>query len=239
MSEERAAQLEEDRLLVDRARTGDTAAFSSLMERYQHRAYAVALGMVHSREDALDVVQDAFIKAHRHLDRFQGQSSFYTWLYRIVVNLCIDLRRRRARAKTDPLDETMAHDQDLAGELDVSPHRHTTQPLQNAQNNELGKHLQAALDGLSDNHRTILLLREVEGLSYEELAQVLGISKGTVMSRLFHARQNMQRLLRPALGLPDGTDLSGRRESSGADETGDPEQQRGTGSTPSKRATVS
>ncbi len=204
LSQARLAELEEDRQLVERARAGDTVAFSKLMERYQKRAYAVAIGMMHSRDDAMDVVQDAFIKVHRHLDRFQGQSSFYTWLYRIVVNLCIDARRKKARSRTDQLDETLPEDHARASELDVSPVRPGTNPGQNATDRQLGGHIQAALERLSENHRTILVLREVDGLSYDELAKILNISMGTVMSRLFHARQNMQKHLRPALGLKDG-----------------------------------
>lgn len=211
-SEQRQIQADEDRLLVDRARTGETAAFQQLMERYQQRAFAVAFGMLHSRDDALDVVQDAFIKVHRHLDRFQGQSSFYTWLYRIVVNLCIDARRKRTRSRTDQLDETLPEDADKASELDVSPVRPGVHPLKNVQARQLGVQIQTALDQLTENHRVILLLREVDGLSYEELADMLGISKGTVMSRLFHARQNMQKHLRPALGLNDGQGLGGPKE---------------------------
>jgi RNA polymerase sigma-70 factor (ECF subfamily) len=206
LSAARALEAEEDVALVLRARTGERAAFTALMERYQARAYTVAFGIVRSRDDALDVVQDAFIKVHRSLDRFQGQSTFYTWLYRIVVNLCIDQRRKRARSRTEVMDNTAPEHVNRAAEFDGT-HRPGTKPNQNAEDRELGRHIQAAMEQLTENHRAILLLREVDGLSYDELAQVLEISKGTVMSRLFHARQNMQRLLRPALGLNDGQPL--------------------------------
>jgi RNA polymerase sigma-70 factor (ECF subfamily) len=214
VSEQRQAELDQDRLLVERAKAGDNAAFSSLMARYQQRAYAVALGMLHSRDDALDAVQDAFIKVHKHLDKFQGQSSFYTWLYRIVVNLCIDARRKRIRSRTDQLDETMPENAERASELAASPVRPGAHPGQNAQDRQLGGHIQGALNKLSENHRAILVLREVEGLSYEELAQVLGISMGTVMSRLFHARHNMQKHLRPVLGIPEGHGPTGKLDES-------------------------
>ncbi|MEW5855751.1 MAG: sigma-70 family RNA polymerase sigma factor [Myxococcota bacterium] len=220
MSQQRQAEMDEDRVLVEAARGGDKAAFSKLMSRYQHRVYAVAYGMLHSRDDAMDVVQEAFLKVHRHLDRFQGQSSFYTWLYRIVVNLSIDLRRKRARSRTDQLNDALAPDPDRAAELEVSPARPGAQPLENAEDRELGRQIQGALDGLTENHRAILVLREVEGLSYEEMATVLGISKGTVMSRLFHARQNMQKALRPVLGLKEGEGLGGRPQEGGGEDNG-------------------
>ncbi|MBI5498404.1 MAG: sigma-70 family RNA polymerase sigma factor [Deltaproteobacteria bacterium] len=224
VSQARQAELDEDRLLVDRARQGDQAAFARLMDRYQQRALAVAVGMMRSRDDAMDVVQDAFIKAHRNLDRFQGQSSFYTWLYRIIVNLCIDARRKRARSRTDALPDGVPEDAERASELEVSPVRPGTHPLQNAQNKQLGQHIQAALAKLTPNHRTILLLREVEGMSYEELASVLNISIGTVMSRLFHARHNMQKHLRPVLGLKDGQGLGTSRQESQPSAGPGPEQ---------------
>jgi RNA polymerase sigma-70 factor (ECF subfamily) len=219
--QEKAREAEEDRALVDRARAGDKAAFTRLMEKYQTRVYAVAVGMLRSRDDALDVVQDAFVKVHAYLDRFQGQSSFYTWLYRITVNLCIDARRRHARSRTEPMEDSFQPDADRASELAVSPVRPGGQPLRDLANRELGQQISLALSRLTPNHRAILLLREVEGLSYEDLAQVLGISKGTVMSRLFHARQNMQKMLRPVLGLPDGAGLGGQREGPGASRPAD------------------
>jgi RNA polymerase sigma-70 factor (ECF subfamily) len=200
-----------DALLVERSRSGDTDAFAKLVDRYQQRVFWVARGMLGNDEDARDAAQEAFIRVYRSLERFDLRLKFYTWLYQIVVNLCIDARRKRARSRTDPIDETTHEDADHASTLDVSPWRPGTHPAQNAQNRELAGQIQKALDKLSDNHRRILVLREVDGLSYEELAELLGISKGTVMSRLFHARQNMQKMLRNELSLlpgelPDGKD---------------------------------
>ncbi|MFH1811999.1 MAG: sigma-70 family RNA polymerase sigma factor [Pseudomonadota bacterium] len=202
-----------DRDLVERAQKGDRRAFGLLVERYQRRVYAVAFGMLHNRDDAMDVVQDAFVKVHRHIEAFQGNASFYTWLYRIVANLCIDVRRRRSRRPEAELNEAVVHSDVLSTGVDVAPRNPEANPVENLTRRELSAEMNRALDDLSENHRLILLMREVEGLSYEELAEVLKISKGTVMSRLFHARKNMQKALRPYLGLADGAGLDGKQTS--------------------------
>lgn len=204
------AQQVTDRDLVRQAQAGERQAFAELVARYQRRAYAVALGMVHNHDDALDVVQDAFVKAHRNLPGFQGKSSFYTWLYRIVVNLCIDRGRSRSRRPQVEFDETYEREQAASVGVDVLPSRSDADPIRNMKRRELGQQLEKALSSLSDNHRAILLLREVDGCSYEQIAETLDISKGTVMSRLFHARKNMQKELRPYLGLEEGQGLDGR-----------------------------
>jgi len=214
-----------DRELVELAKSGDKRAFGMLIERYQKRAYAVALGMLHNPEDALDVVQDAFVKVHKHIGTFQGNASFYTWLYRIVANLCIDQRRRQGRRPEVAFEEGVARDEAVTATVDVAPRHAEANPVENLSRRELGAEINRALDDLSDNHRIIILLREVEGLSYEELARVLKISKGTVMSRLFHARKNMQKALRPYLGLRDGEGLKGSGESAEAEEEQDGNEQ--------------
>jgi RNA polymerase sigma-70 factor (ECF subfamily) len=175
-----------DRELVEAARGGDREAFRTLFERYNRRAYALALGIVRQPDDALDVVQEAFIKAHKHLDRFEGTSSFYTWLYRIIMNLAIDLLRKRKRVTE------LAEDSDEAGLL---PQLLGGNPGRALMDKEIRARIDAALAELSDNHRTVLVMRELEGLTYEEMAKAMGCSKGTIMSRLFHARKNMQRQL--------------------------------------------
>jgi RNA polymerase sigma-70 factor (ECF subfamily) len=177
--------LDLDRELVDAARRGDREAFRTLFERYNRRAYALALGMLRQPDDALDVVQDAFIKAHKHLDRFEGTSSFYTWLYRIVMNLAIDqLRKRKRVIELDEESDDGLLPQLLGGN-----------PGRALMDKEIRARIDAALAALSDNHRAVLVMRELEGLSYEEMAKVMGCSKGTIMSRLFHARKNMQKQL--------------------------------------------
>ena len=183
----------DDRALVARAQAGDRAAFRTLFERYQRRAYALAFGVVRNQDDALDVVQDAFIKAHRHLDKFEGQASFYTWLYRIVMNLAIDHLRKHRRQR--PVDFTDAALDEAVSEDALLPKIIGGNPGRALLDKEIRNRIADALGGLSENHRAVLVMRELEGLSYEEMAQAMGCSKGTIMSRLFHARKNMQRQL--------------------------------------------
>jgi len=191
----------EDPELVARARTGDRAALRRLVERHQRRVFQLAMGIVRDRDEALDVVQETFVKVHRCLPEFKGESAFGTWVHRIACNLAIDAVRRRGRGERVEVEEnTLTDEAGSAGDWSGSG----ANPQQNALRRELGERLGRALEGLSENHRAILLLRELDGLSYEELAKVLGIPKGTVMSRLFHARHRMQQSLRPYLeGAPE------------------------------------
>jgi RNA polymerase sigma-70 factor, ECF subfamily len=192
----------DDHTLVQRARSGDERAFRLLVERYQRKVYAVALGMVKDREEAMDVVQEAFVKVHRSLDSFKADATFYTWLYRITVNVSIDLIRRRGGSRSEAVefDERIGHDLTEANLGAVSSQLESN-PERTVLRRELGEKIQEALDQIPEKHRAILLLRELDGLSYEELAQVLEIPKGTVMSRLFHARAKVQKLLSESLGI--------------------------------------
>jgi len=201
----------DDRELVLGAKRGDRDAFKTLFERYHRRAYALALGVVRHPDDALDVVQDAFIKAHRYLDKFEGNSSFYTWLYRIVMNLAIDHLRKHRRVKPVELDETRI---DNDGDDPLLPRILGGNPGRALQDKQLRARIDRALDELSDNHRSVLVMRELEGLSYEEMAPALSCSKGTIMSRLFHARRNMQKQLLDLIDNPSAelvADLTGGR----------------------------
>jgi len=192
----------DDGELVDRARAGDATAFRTLFERYHRRAYALACGVVRNPEDALDVVQEAFIKAHRHLEKFEGSSSFYTWLYRIVMNLAIDHLRKHKRAKHVDFNDAIAHDGDGGGvgEDALLPRILGQNPGKSMIRKEIRDQIGRALDELSDNHRAVLVMRELEGLTYEEMALAMECSKGTIMSRLFHARRNMQKKLLEYMG---------------------------------------
>ena len=181
--------MDDDRRLVQAARNGDRAAFRTLVERHQRRVFAVALALLKNREDALDIVQETFLRAHRGLDGFDGDSQLFTWLYRIAHNLCIDHLRRR-RFETVQLDERI----EVADERDQLD----TDPVRNIMNDELRGKILAALDKLTPAHREVLMLREVEGLSYKEIADATDCNIGTVMSRLFHARKNLERHLRDA-----------------------------------------
>jgi RNA polymerase sigma-70 factor, ECF subfamily len=185
----------DDRTLVDRARQGDRESFRQLVERYQKRVYGIAYGMVFNAEDALDISQESFIRVHRYLGSFQGTSSFYTWLYRIVVNLCVDHLRHKSHDATVDYDDTLLHE---AGGTGAQP-APLPDPQHAAVDKELGEQLERAMRQLSPIHRAVLNLREVEGLSYQEMAKVMGCSVGTIMSRLFHARRRMQKALLPYL----------------------------------------
>jgi RNA polymerase sigma-70 factor (ECF subfamily) len=179
-----------DMALVQSAQQGDTAAFEKLFVRYRARAYAVAVGMLKQPEDAMDVVQEAFIKAYRYLPRFQGASTFYTWLYRIVVNQAIDHMRRKRRAPSVNFEDHVQNSPEsvqLAGMPTVE-----ALPFARSEEEELQSKLQEALSELPEHHRAVVVLREIEGMSYEEIASVLGVPRGTVMSRLFHARRKLQ-----------------------------------------------
>ncbi len=180
--------------VIDAARRGDAQAFRELVERYQRRAYAVALGMLHDADDARDVCQEAFLRVHRNLASFDRDSQFFTWLYRIVRNLCIDqLRKRRESVEYD--DERAEAGSDPGG---IAPQRLGFDPARALSDKELRRRITEALAKLSPNHRAVLVMREVEGLSYQEMADEMKCSIGTIMSRLFHARKKMQALL---LGL--------------------------------------
>jgi RNA polymerase sigma-70 factor (ECF subfamily) len=199
----------DDRELVLAAQRGDRDAFKTLFERYHRRAYALAFGVVRHQDDALDVVQDAFIKAHKYLDKFEGNSSFYTWLYRIVMNLAIDHLRKHRRVKPVELDETRI---DNDGDDPLLPRILGGNPGRALADKQLRARIDQALDELSENHRSVLVMRELEGLSYEDMAQAMGCSKGTIMSRLFHARRNMQKRLLDLLDHPSAElveDLTG------------------------------
>ena len=190
------------------AALGDGLAFRKLVERYQRRVYQLALGMVKDADEAMDIAQETFVRVHRYLPSFKGDSSFFTWTYRIATNLCLDSTRKRSRTERLSLQADDEHDAELEAAMDP-PSAALAGPQRAALNDELREKLDDALATLSENHRAILILREVEGLSYEELSKVLGIRKGTVMSRLFHARLKMQNKLRQYLG-EDAPESDGR-----------------------------
>jgi RNA polymerase sigma-70 factor (ECF subfamily) len=186
---------EVDLELVKRCQKGDDAAFGELVSRYQRKVFTIALGMVKNPEDAMDIAQESFIKVHRYIGNFQGSSSFYTWLYRIIVNLCIDhLRRSRKHANVD-FDEKLMDRESLPGGPGVISTSLGTNPSRNLGRKELAEQIRLAVDELPPYHRAVIIMREVEGLSYAEMAKAMKVSKGTIMSRLHHARQKLQRAL--------------------------------------------
>ena len=197
--EARRREADEDRELILLAQKGDKAAFRRLVERHQRRAFAIAMGLVRDENDARELVQEAFLRVYRGLDTFQGSSSFFTWLYRIVTNLAIDLMRRPGRHDV-ALDDKHASPDDDPGHLPLVSRVDGADPLDVLHRRHLATRIQAALDELPPIHRSVILMREVEGMSYEEMADAAGVSKGTIMSRLFHARRKMQRALADCYG---------------------------------------
>jgi RNA polymerase sigma-70 factor (ECF subfamily) len=186
----------DERQLVRRAKRGDEKAFRTLMERYRRKVYSIAYGMVHNPEAAYDICQEVFIKVYRYLGSFQGSSSFYTWLYRISVNLSIDWLRKQGRHDLVDFDDALLRREPDGAEALAVPKMQDSDPLKALARKELRDQIARAFESLSEKHRAVLLLREVEGLSYDEIARALKIHKGTVMSRLHHARRNLQRVLR-------------------------------------------
>jgi RNA polymerase sigma-70 factor (ECF subfamily) len=191
---DRAREAEEDRALIAKAQAGDMGAFRRLVERHEKRAFAVAFALVRDENDAREVVQDAFLRAFKSLDGFQGTSAFFTWLYRIITNLSIDLKRKPGRQVVE-LDETRLSADEASIEFPALGRAAGTNPVEDIRRSEIATRIQTALDALPPYHRAVIVLREVEGMSYEEMAEAMGVSKGTIMSRLFHARQKLQRAL--------------------------------------------
>lgn len=190
----------EDSELVERAQEGDREAFQQLVERYQEKVYSICYSKLDDKQDSYDVSQEVFIKVYRYLDSFNHESSFYTWLYRITVNTCIDFLRKQSRISKVDYDDSIQTDDEVEGHDQLTPSTLGLDPDQAYNRKELREKMLEALESLSDKHRTILNLREVEGLSYKEMAEVLDISKGTVMSRLYHARQYFQEAIEDYVG---------------------------------------
>jgi len=206
---------DDDLALVQRARLGDADAFRALVVRYQRKVYAVALGIVRDADLAWDVAQDVFVRVHRGLEGFKGESAFATWIFRIATHVAIDSVRKERVTQRDDVDEVRETDLEGAGEGILATSL-GSDPRETLLRHELAAKMEAALSTLPEKHRTILVLREIEGLSYEELAERLGIHKGTVMSRLFHARKKMQAALRGYAGAPRrAPDAATERETEG------------------------
>jgi RNA polymerase sigma-70 factor (ECF subfamily) len=178
-----APQQSEDLDLIHRSQAGDTEAFGELVTKYRAKIYTMLYGMVRNENDAWDLAQEGFLKAWRSIHKFEGRSSFYTWLYRLTVNLAIDSLRRKGRRVEVELDDAIPS--------------FLPSPRANYRRTEIRQHINGALAQLSPEHRTVIVLKEIEDLQYHEIAEILGISVGTVMSRLFYARKKLQSILRP------------------------------------------
>lgn len=177
-------------VLVQRSRNGDRGAYRILVERYQQKVYSLVFGVVRNEQDAEDVCQEAFVKAYLSLKNFLGNSAFYTWLYRIAYNMAIDFKRRLKRKGGDSVEIS-----EVVGEDSLALADSGDTPEVAFERKQSFQAIGSALASLSEEHRTVVVLREVDGLSYEEISDVIGISKGTVMSRLHYARRKLQQIL--------------------------------------------
>ena len=171
--------------LVGRARSGDIEAFEALVAEYDGRIYNMAYRMLGNPEDARDVTQDAFLKAYSSIGGFRGDASFSTWLYRIAKNVCLDVLRRRSRRTVFSLDDPMETEE---GELDRQLAGELPDPEDALLDSEVRDAVKDAILRLPPHHRSIIVLRDIEDLSYEEIAEILEIGLGTVKSRLYRAR---------------------------------------------------
>jgi RNA polymerase sigma-70 factor (ECF subfamily) len=182
----------EERSLVRRSQQGDMAAYDALVRRYQERIYATIYHMTSNHEDANDLAQETFIKAFQALKTFKGGSSFYTWVYRIAINKTINFlkqRKNRTHMSLNDLDFNAEHDPDLVSLIsDNTPRREVNLA-------ELQEKLNAAMQKLSEPHRLVVTLHDVQGLPHDEIAEIMGCNIGTVRSRLFYARQQLQAYL--------------------------------------------
>ena len=188
-----SAAREAEAVMLAAVKNGDPTAYQGLVEKYQNRVYHLVYGMVRNREDAADITQDAFVKAYQKIDSFRLESSFYTWLYRIAMNLAIDFLRKRKRRGTSEFDESVAA---RDGDGSIAESHNRSSPRKALERKQLYKQIMDALETLPADQKQVILLREVEGLSYKEISDIMGIPEGTVMSRLFYARKKMQKLLR-------------------------------------------
>ena len=179
----KASQRFEDLELARRSQAGDTEAFGELVTKYRAKIFTMVYGMVRNENDAWDLAQEGFLKAWRSIHQFQGRSSFYTWLYSLTVNLAIDSLRRKGRRVEVELDDAIPSS--------------LPSPRANYQRTEIREHINAALAQLSPEHRAVIVLKEIEDLQYQEIAEILNLSIGTVMSRLFYGRKKLQSILRP------------------------------------------
>lgn len=178
-----------DTVLVQRAQGGDTAAYEELVRRHHKRIHALVYHMTSNKEDTEDLVQEVFIKGFSALPHFKGQSSFYTWIYRIAVNRVINFVKKRKRQSALSLND---FDSGVEREVEKMQVGGPASPRRETNLRELQERLNKALQKLSDNHRTVVVMHDIQGIPHDQIAETLGLSAGTVRSRLFYARQLLQ-----------------------------------------------
>lgn len=187
-----SAKVDPDAELVEKAREGDTRAFDELVTRHSRRIYGLIYNMTSNHEDTNDLMQDAFTRAFRSLKRFQGRSKFSTWLYSVAVNLTLNFlkkRRRRTMMSLDDVNNGIVNNEVF---IDIS---NRANPVQQAGIHDIQKRLNKALQTLSEDHRTVVTMFDIQQLPHAEISRILGVSEGTVRSRLFYAHRHLQSLL--------------------------------------------
>ena len=182
----------EETEVISRCQQGDQEALKEIFDKYHKKVYRIAYGVVRQREEALDIVQEVFIKLFRSIKNFKGKSHFYTYLYRMVMNTAIDHARRAGKQFTSSLDEEGSFEP--SDEVEKGPERILL-------HKELEERVKLAMDKLPAEQKAALIFRDVEGLSYQEMAEAMGCSIGTVMSRLHYGRKKMQELLKDYVEL--------------------------------------
>ena len=195
MPDEPAYSSADDPQLVEWAKTGDMSAFEELVSRHRDRIYVRAYSIMRNEDLAVDLSQNTWVKAWQRLEQFHGEASFPTWLNRIVTNLCLDELRRQKRARMDSIEAM----EETTGPVENRLEMETVDPVEGLDRQELRERIDAALAKLSDKHRMVIVLYEFEQLEYREIADKMGTSIGTVMSRLFYARKRLAGLLNETL----------------------------------------
>jgi len=181
----------DDAALVAAAKEGDMRAFEELVSRHREKIYSRAYSMLRNEEAAIDLSQEAWVKAWQRLSQFQGESSFATWMTRITINLCLDELRKQKRTRSESMDQM----EEESGGIDRHLPIMTVNPTEGMEREELRRQIDTAMGQLSHEHRTVLILHEFEELEYKQIAQRMDCSLGTVMSRLFYARRRLAGLL--------------------------------------------
>ena len=181
----------DDQALVGAAREGDTRAFEELVARHRDKIYARAFSMLRNEQEAIDLSQEAWVKGWQRLNQFQGESSFGTWMTRIVINLCLDELRRQKRQRTDSMEAIEEESGGVERQMPILE----VNPTAGLERTELRQRIDRAMSQLSHEHRTVLVLHEFEEMEYKQIAKTMECSIGTVMSRLFYARRKLAALL--------------------------------------------
>jgi RNA polymerase sigma-70 factor (ECF subfamily) len=183
---------EEDRLLVERAQEGDTKAFDDLVRKYTPKLYGLVYNMTSNRDDTSDLLQDIFSKAYRSIKRFMGKSSFYTWIYSISVNMTLNYLKKRGRHVKISMDDV---DSGILNDPEFIKMTTGASPLREVNLHELQTRLNMAMMKLSEDHRAVVTMYDIQGMQHSEISKITGVSEGTVRSRLFYAHRQLQNYL--------------------------------------------